>query len=223
LAVPQYDCPQALAALEAAGATVRVIADLAALRREAALLGPGALVVADTRTCGGQLGAGLPALARQEAVVVLVDQASGADRIALLAAGADQVGRSGAAHEIVTLLATVLRRSSARPLPPDVRSAGDITVDVSQRTAHLQDRLLQLTALEFDLLAYFVGHAGAVLSRETLLADVWGYDVGGLDTVTVHPRRLRSKLEPEPSQPLYLQTVWGHGYRLEPAATACTA
>jgi DNA-binding response OmpR family regulator len=75
-------------------------------------------------------------------------------------------------------------------------------------------RLLSLTALEFDLLAYFIAHAGEALGRERLLADVWGYDIGGLETVTVHVRRLRKKIESDPSRPLMLETVWGVGYRL---------
>ncbi len=57
--------------------------------------------------------------------------------------------------------------------------------------------------------------AGHALTRERLLADVWGYDIGGLDTVTVHVRRLRMKIEVEPSRPVLLRTVWGTGYRLE--------
>lgn len=218
LCVPPPDCPPALAALEAAGASVRVVADAAALRRAAVLLGPAALVVADLRTGPPQLRAALHGLSRQDAVVVLAEQIGAAERIALLQDGADHVGRSGAPTEVVALLSTVLRRSLRPVRQPDVRQAGDIAVDVDQRTARVCGRLLRLTALEFDLLAYFVSYPGRVLSRQTLLADVWGYDMGGLNTVTVHIRRLRSKIEPDPAAPAYLRTIWGVGYKLEPTA-----
>lgn len=84
-------------------------------------------------------------------------------------------------------------------------------------------RCLTLTALEFGLLAYFMTKAGQALTRERLLADVWGYDVGGLDTVTVHVRRLRMKIEVDPSRPALLRTVWGTGYRLEAGTDATPA
>jgi DNA-binding response OmpR family regulator len=166
---------------------------------------------------GRPLHSALSDLSRQHAVVLLVDQVTEAGRMDLLRAGADQVGRCGAWPDVVTLLSTVLRRSAAPAPGSAVLRAGDITVDTSRRTAQCCGRQLSLTALELDLLACFVRHAGIALSRKTLLSEVWGYDVGGLDTVTVHLRRLRTKLEVEPSLPLYLQTVWGVGYRLDPS------
>jgi hypothetical protein len=85
------------------------------------------------------------------------------------------------------------------------------------RTAQCGDRPLHLTGLELHLLAYFVSHAEIALSRETLLAEVWGYRSGRARHVTVHIRRLRAKMEADPSLPRYLCTVWGVGYRLEPS------
>ncbi|MDQ6848838.1 MAG: response regulator transcription factor, partial [Actinomycetota bacterium] len=173
---------------------------------------------ADLRTGPDQLRSGLPVLARQEAVVVLADAIMSAERIALLGDGADHVARSGEPAEVVAMLSAVLRRS--RPpaqRPPDQRRAGGIWVDVVQRTAQVRGRPLVLTAREFDLLAYFVTNPGAVLSREKLLADVWGWDVGCLSTVTVHVRRLRRKLEADPAAPEYIKTIWGMGYRLDPS------
>lgn len=216
LAVRAADRSEAVAAFSAAGAVVRAVTDLASLRRDAALIGPQALVVADLRALGDQLRTSLPALARQEAVVVLAGTLTRAERMACLRDGADHVCHSGRWLEVVTLLAAVLRRSSSPPEPPRSRSVGDITIDLQTRVAHVAGRPLPLTALEFDLLAYFAAHPHIVLSRKTLLADVWGYEVGGLDTVTVHVRRLRRKLEPDPSRPRYIQTVLGRGYRLTP-------
>ena len=76
---------------------------------------------------------------------------------------------------------------------------------------------LQLTAKEFDLLHFLARHPNHVFSREQLMARVWGYSAA-LDTgtVTVHIRRLRQKIEDDPAQPRYLQTVWGVGYRFSP-------
>ena len=223
LAVRAADRSEAIAAFSAAGAVVRAVTDLASLRRDAALIGPQALVVADLRAVGDQLRTSLPALARQDAVVVLAGTLTSAERVACLRDGADHVCHSGRWLEVVTLLAAVLRRSSSTPPPPRSRSVGDITVDLQTRVAHVDGRLLALTALEFGLLAYFAAHPHVVLSRETLLAHVWGYEVGGLDTVTVHVRRLRCKLEPDPSRPCYIQTVWGRGYRLTPSGVSLDA
>jgi DNA-binding response OmpR family regulator len=75
---------------------------------------------------------------------------------------------------------------------------------------------VDLTAKEFDLLAHMAAHPGRVYTREHLLRAVWGYDYFGDDsTVTVHVRRLREKLEPDPARPRYVTTVWGVGYRFE--------
>ena len=74
-----------------------------------------------------------------------------------------------------------------------------------------------LTAREFDLLWLFARHPQQVFTREQLLDQVWGYEFyGDESTVTVHIRRLREKIEPDPAQPAYIQTVWGVGYKFEP-------
>jgi len=214
--VSEADSRRALEVLEGAGATVRPVPDVAALRRAAAMLGPAALVVADLRTGAAALRASLQRLARQDAVVVLADTITEEARIALLRDGADHVADREAPAVVV---ANVVDRSSpfnAPPAPQGARQAGDIAVDVLQRTAHVRGRQLRLTPREFDLLAYFITNPGTVLGRDRLLADVWGYDVGDRDTVTVHIRRLRRKLEPDPTSPAYLLTIWGFGYKLGP-------
>ena len=76
---------------------------------------------------------------------------------------------------------------------------------------------LRLTAREFDLLLFLARHAGQVFSREQLMDAVWDFDFAGdPGTVTVHMRRLREKVEEDPSRPRYLKTVWGVGYKFEP-------
>ena len=77
-------------------------------------------------------------------------------------------------------------------------------------------RVLALTSREYDLLQFLVSHPGTAFSREELLQQVWGWSFGDQSTVTVHVRRLREKVEVDPTMPERLVTVWGVGYRWEP-------
>lgn len=145
-------------------------------------------------------------------------------RAALLRAGADDcVPWPYVVEELVARIEVALRHSGPAPAPapdpePTLLSGGPITMDLGRRTAHVHDREVSLTVLEFALLRCLLRNAGAAVSRERLLADVWGYTVGSTDTVTVHVRRLRAKIEPDPSRPRWVQTVWGYGYRFGPPA-----
>lgn len=107
------------------------------------------------------------------------------------------------------------------PAPP-VLSSGDLVVDTARRTVTKRGQAVALKPKEFDLLAFLAAHPLQVFSREVLLDRVWGYDfVGGARTVDVHVRWLRSKLEPNPDVPEYIQTVYGVGYKFNQAvATA---
>jgi DNA-binding response OmpR family regulator len=202
-----------------AGSGARVVdaSDLSGARRHAAILGPSAALVIDLPRETEAVRVGMTALSGQDAVLLLTATATGAERIALLRAGADHVLTTDEPGEAIACLASVLRRG--RPDHTvgevDVLRVGDLCLDLNTRTATAAGRCLSLTALEFSLLAYFLTKAGQALTRERLLADVWGYDMGGLDTVTVHVRRLRMKIEVDPSRPSLLRTVWGTGYRLE--------
>lgn len=85
------------------------------------------------------------------------------------------------------------------------------------REVRFDNALIVLTAKEFDLLLFFARHPRQVFTREQLLNQVWGYEFyGDESTVTVHIRRIREKIERDPSQPTMIQTVWGVGYKLEP-------
>ena len=86
---------------------------------------------------------------------------------------------------------------------------------MAARRVRLGDRELELTVREFDLLAFLVCHPGRAFTRTELLEHVWGWSVGDLSTITVYVRRLREKVEQEPTAPVQLQTVWGVGYRWE--------
>lgn len=90
----------------------------------------------------------------------------------------------------------------------------DLSLDVASRRATLSGEALELTGREFDLLLMFMQHPGRAFSRQELLESVWGYDYSGYShTVNSHINRLRSKIEKDPSDPHYIQTVWGIGYR----------
>ncbi len=109
------------------------------------------------------------------------------------------------------------RRNGSAPL-----SVGSLVIDEARRSAVLEDRPLQLTAKEFDLLLHFAQNPGRVYTRTDLLDKVWGYGQGGYEhTVNSHINRLRSKIEVDPAQPRYILTVWGVGYKFfDPRETA---
>jgi DNA-binding response OmpR family regulator len=92
--------------------------------------------------------------------------------------------------------------------PPVVVTVGGMTVSAAARSATINGRPISLTNREFDLLLFFLTHTGVVFSREELLKLVWQWDFGDLSTVTVHVKRLRSKLGDQHR----VQTVWGRGY-----------
>ena len=94
---------------------------------------------------------------------------------------------------------------------------GDMRIDPAARQVFVNDEEVQLTQREFDVLLFLARHPGQVFSRDRLMELVWQLpDYTDSSTVTVHIRRLRAKIEPDPERPRYLQTVWGVGYRLQP-------
>jgi DNA-binding response OmpR family regulator len=89
----------------------------------------------------------------------------------------------------------------------------DLTIDLLRRRVAVAGRTVSLTATEFDLLSFLAASPGRVYDRGQLLSSVWGYEFAGEDrTVDVHVRRLREKIEPDPSRPIYVRTSWGRGY-----------
>jgi DNA-binding response OmpR family regulator len=101
---------------------------------------------------------------------------------------------------------------------PDVLTDGDIELDSVRHEVTRAGSPLSLTAREFDLLRFLLSHAGEAFSREDLLREVWGWSFGDQSTVTVHVRRLREKIEDDPTRPVRLVTVFGVGYRWEEAS-----
>ena len=150
-------------------------------------------------------------------VVMLTARGDEADRVLGLEVGADDyVAKPFSPRELVLRVQALLRRSSPAAAPAAVLTDRDLVIDTRGRTVTRGGEPLQLTAREFDLLAHLVGTAGTVWSRTQLMNDVWGWEYGDESTVTVHVRRLREKVEAEPSNPQRLVTVWGVGYRWDP-------
>jgi DNA-binding response OmpR family regulator len=151
-------------------------------------------------------------------VIMLTARGEEADRIVGLELGADDyVTKPFSPRELAARVRTVLRRSSANGRSGGRAAFGDVELDADTREVTKSGLQLSLTGKEFDLLWFLAQHPRRVFSRDQLMSRVWGYQAA-LDTgtVTVHVRRLREKIEDDPSHPRHLQTVWGIGYRLVP-------
>jgi DNA-binding response OmpR family regulator len=149
-------------------------------------------------------------------VIMLTARGEEADRIVGLELGADDyVTKPFSPRELAARVRSVLRRTSSNGATVEVLEFGDVRLERETREARKSGTPIRLTAKEFDLLWFLASHPRRVFSRDQLMASVWGY-TAALDTgtVTVHVRRLREKIEDDPSQPRYLETVWGIGYRL---------
>jgi DNA-binding response OmpR family regulator len=151
-------------------------------------------------------------------VIMLTARGEEADRIVGLELGADDyLTKPFSPRELAARVRTVLRRSIPGGAPSRRLDFGDVQLERETREAWKAGRELKLTAKEFDLLWFLASHPRRVFSRDQLMAGVWDYSAA-LDTgtVTVHVRRLREKVEDDPSSPRHLQTIWGVGYRLVP-------
>ncbi|MCC7353586.1 MAG: response regulator transcription factor [Anaerolineae bacterium] len=158
-------------------------------------------------------GAGIP-------IIMLTAKGEETDRVVGLELGADDyVAKPFSPRELVARVKAVLRRTQAESTGVDTGPTlefGSLLIDPKRRTVTVAGRQVDLTVKEFDLLYFLARHPGQVFNREQLLDHVWGYDFyGDASTVTVHVRRLREKVEPDPAQPRWIVTVWGVGYRFE--------
>jgi DNA-binding response OmpR family regulator len=140
-----------------------------------------------------------------------------ADRVVGLELGADDyITKPFSPRELVLRVDSVLRRSGERAMPDEVvLRDGDLVLDSAQHVVRREGARLALTSREFDLLRFLLSNAGVAFTRAELLDKVWGWSFGDQSTVTVHVRRLREKVEPDPTKPTRLVTVWGVGYRWE--------
>lgn len=151
-------------------------------------------------------------------VILLTALGDEQDRVAGLEMGADDyVVKPFSPREVAARVKSVLRRSMSSS-SQELGSFGDVTVDHERRHVSRGDSDVELTRLEFDLLAFLLRNPNRVVSRDELLQSVWESSAEWQDpaTVTVHVRRLRQKLETDPSEPTHILTVYGVGYRFEP-------
>jgi DNA-binding response OmpR family regulator len=204
-----------------AGYAVEVVAD-GRQALDAAAARPPDLVVLDLML-PGMNGLDVFRVLRQRtsvSVIMLTALGSEGDRLAGLELGADDyVTKPFSPRELVLRVQSVLRRPAA-VLPPGDRAAtvlvdGDLRVDLRAHEVWRDGAPLALTVREYDLLVFLLANAGQAFSRERLLRDVWGWEFGDNSTVTVHVRRLREKIEPDPRQPSRVITVFGVGYRYQ--------
>src|SRR5438105_2787749 len=158
-------------------------------------------------------------------IIMLTAREGDEDKIVGLEIGADDyVTKPFVPRELVARAKAILRRT--RAVAPVERTKrldfGALTIDTDRREVKLLGQIIPLRAKEYDLLVELAGKPGVVFTREKLLQDVWGYDFfGDSGTIDVHVRRLRAKLNDDSSNPRFIETIWGRGYRFkEQAKTA---
>ncbi len=150
-------------------------------------------------------------------VMMLSARSEDTDKIAGLEAGADDyVTKPFNTLEVKARIKAILRRvslSSGDAFPDHVVENGDLKMDIDNRRLFIRGKEIGLTSREFDMLELFLTHPGKVYGRENLLSLIWGDKYpGDVRTVDVHVRRLREKIEDDPSKPAYVLTKWGVGY-----------
>ena len=158
-----------------------------------------------------QLKAKRPALP----VIMLTARGQEVDKVVGLELGADDyVTKPFSIRELLARIKAVLRRARGAPQEQERYAFGDIEVSVRTHEVARGGKPVEFSAKEFDLLKYFLGHPGEVLSRERLLEEVWGYNhFPTTRTVDAHVVRLRQKLEARPDEPRFILTVHGVGYK----------
>ncbi len=156
-------------------------------------------------------------------VMMLTARSAEDDRVLGLDTGADDyLAKPFSVLELKARVRAILRRSDAyanaaseaESRPAEQLAHEGLLIDINRRAVELDDIPIQLTAKEFDLLLHFARHPGRVFSRAELLDQVWGYSHEGYEhTVNSHINRLRAKIEKQPTEPRFVKTVWGVGYR----------
>lgn len=150
-------------------------------------------------------------------IIMLTAKGDDMDKILGLEYGADDyITKPFNILEVKARIKAIMRRTRIKEpenINPRMITSGDMRIDLDSRRVFISDREVNLTAKEFDLLELLITNPNKVYNRENLLNLVWGYDYpGDVRTVDVHVRRLREKVEANPSEPRYIHTKWGVGY-----------
>jgi DNA-binding response OmpR family regulator len=155
---------------------------------------------------------------RNTPIIMLTARIDDVDKIAALETGADDyLTKPFSPRELVARVRAVLRRTTSAPEAAVILRAGDLVLDIDSRALTQGGRLVELTPMEFDLLATLMRNPGRAFSRMDLLERTQGYAYDGYErTVDVHIKNLRKKIEHEPSDPVFILTVFGVGYRFNP-------
>lgn len=157
-------------------------------------------------------------------VIMVTAKDSELDTVVGLEVGADDyVTKPYGLHELIARIRAVLRRvpdGAARSDDRDAIEIGDVQLDIGRHELYVKGLAVAVPRKEFELLELLMENVGRVLTRETIIGEVWGGGYAGdTKTLDVHIKRLRAKIEPEPAQPRYITTVRGVGYRFEALAT----
>ena len=157
---------------------------------------------------------------RNTPIIMLTARVDDVDKIAGLEMGADDyLAKPFSPRELVARVRAVLRRASVAPDEPELLRSGDLVLDVNGRILSRKGGLIELTPMEFELLATLMRSPGRAFSRLELLERSQGYAYDGYErTVDVHIKNLRKKIEPDTTRPRYVLTVFGVGYRFNPEA-----
>jgi DNA-binding response OmpR family regulator len=157
-------------------------------------------------------------------ILMLTSKSTELDRVLGLEMGADDyLTKPFSVMELLARVKAIFRRVDALGAKPAgsatrILTAGELVIDTEKRKVTLGGRPVELTAKEFELLAYFARHPGRVFTRSQLLDAVWGYGHEGYEhTVNSHINRLRAKIEQDSANPRYILTVWGVGYKFADA------
>lgn len=148
-------------------------------------------------------------------IIMLTARTSDQDKVMGLEYGADDyISKPFSPAELVARIKSLVRRLTTHLVKEEVIYSGIFKIDLGERKFFMNDKEIELTPKEFEILEIFMENKGVSLSRDAILSAIWGKNYfGDLKVVDVNIRRIRKKIEKDPAKPIYLKTVWGYGYR----------